>query len=750
MMKETDYLSLSSNSTYELPLSTTVQFPKRSLTHRLCKEYPGVRGGGWFSRYEEQHHHVLGNTIRVISYILLAPFVVVFPIAFGIFMLMLGLPYMSDGDKDSGSSDDRLDVLLINSTIEFLEDNKEQGDYYDIPIAVLRNPPGYQKSAGPSFATYRTGLSQDLYAPTNFEPHWMLEVQVLDGKYAGFRQVVWNGDLRGNGYTAISYGIKSAHVLFEQAGKCTVDPKPEGKDYSFADRRRIAKHLLEEYYSAKRHFSKAHLELSKNRTEYIWIDEFCISDKKDDYEGIGFQIQRKEELARIPDIFRGAENVVVFCEKPKCEHVTLDCPWGKRLFTLGEILHAKHVERMTRMTEDDHHCFVYPESAQSFRERMLHEAALKERWHLHSLLMNSINSGSTTWQSVIHALIVETIRRDIDTGFTNHNLLGQGLNGLLPRRARPNHLLGKNGWADLAWLLEVNQGFYNAAALAAVCALNDETDSARDDSDDPSSAYGWLGPPLEPKAGNERLEPLVHAFPVGGKNSKGRDTIHLNIVGAEIISLEPCIRRNKDALYRLPEYKWKKIGSAVLLIVFWIVGFVINVSARLERKTAGVWGAIVLIYFSSIAYNLYHLSVGLRFIERKGWVFLGNDKMNDGSKGDAAWGAQPETALGRIDSRLGELIGWDNYQLAPKWNDFNPRFKVGHLVDLQSGMKAQVFVTKRPNAMAVLAVHGTGVTCMLLNRPEGASKVAEKVGMVNLPSYILAKAIKSGSIRVGL
>ncbi|KAK7455869.1 hypothetical protein VKT23_010906 [Stygiomarasmius scandens] len=729
-MEETDYLSL---STHELPLSTTtVRFPKRSLASRVFGEYPGVRGGSWFSRYAEQPYHVLWNILRVITYILLAPFVVLFPIIYAAIIFNIGLPYGGGGNNNNGPNDrDR----NSNSAIKL----QEERYYYDLPMAVLRNPPGYHQPNGLSPANYN-GLSQDLYAPTNFEPHWMLEVQILDGKYAGFKQVIWNGDLRGNGYTAISYGIKSAHVLFEKAGKRTMDPKPEGKDYSLADRRRIAKHLLEEYYSARRYFPKT--QLPQSRTEYIWIDEFCISDAKDDYEGVGVQIQRKEELARIPDIFRGAENVVVFCEKPKCEHVTLDCPWGRRLFTLGEILNAKHVERMTRATEEDYHCSVYPESAQSFRERMLHEAALNERWHLHSLLMNSINSGSTTWQSAIHALIVETIRRDIDTGFTNHNLLGQGLNGLLPRRARPDHLRGQDGWADLTWLLELNQGFYNAATLAAVCALNDQ----------PNSANGWLGPPLEPKAGNERLEPLVHAFPVDGKDSQGNDTVHLNIVGAEIIPLESGIKRDKDALYNIPKYKWWKNSSALLLAICWFAGIIILLSGvgfgGVERGR--LLACIFLIYFSSIAYNLYYLFVSMWYIERNGWVFLGIDRMNDGGQGDIAWGTQPETALGRLDSRLKELVGWGSYQLAPKWNDFDPRFKVGHLVDLQSGTKVQVVVTKRPNAMVVLAIHGTGVTCMLLNRPEDADKAAEKVGMVNLPSYILAKAIKSGSIRVGL
>ncbi|EEB99490.1 hypothetical protein MPER_00825, partial [Moniliophthora perniciosa FA553] len=142
----------------------------------------------------------------------------------------------------------------------------------------------------------------------------------------------------------------------------------------------------------------------------------------------------------------------------------------------------------------------------------------------------------------IHALIVEAIRRDRESGYENHEYLAKGLNGLLPRRAQLHHLKGKDGWADLAWLLELNQGFYNMASLAAVCCLPDKA----------GLGNGWLGPPIEPRAGNERLEPLVTAFTVSGMDKKGCVIAPLNIVGAQTIGLHPCLKRDAKALYRNP------------------------------------------------------------------------------------------------------------------------------------------------------------------------------------------------------
>ncbi|PBK58361.1 hypothetical protein ARMSODRAFT_843402, partial [Armillaria solidipes] len=127
----------------------------------------------------------------------------------------------------------------------------------------------------------------------------------------------------------------------------------------------------------------------------------------------------------------------------------------------------------------------------------------------------------------IHALVVEAITRDLAGGFGEHRYLGKALNGLLPRQARLDDLKGEDGWTDLACLLELNQGFFNAASLAAVCSLGEG---------------GWLGPPIKPDAGNERLEPIVHAFPVGA-DGMGIMT-PLCIIGSKTLELRVVEKRS--------------------------------------------------------------------------------------------------------------------------------------------------------------------------------------------------------------
>ncbi|TDL21344.1 hypothetical protein BD410DRAFT_685345, partial [Rickenella mellea] len=146
---------------------------------------------------------------------------------------------------------------------------------------------------------------------------------------------------------------------------------------------------------------------------------------------------------------------------------------------------------------------LFQGSGRVFRENMQRNAAKDRRWHLYAIMQHASNSGTVPWQVAIHALLVEAILRDEATGYYNHECLGKALNGLLPRRARPIDLLGNDGWEDLAWLLELNQGFYNATSLAAVSSLPDKH----------NIGHGWLGHPIAPSEGRERLEPLVVAFP---------------------------------------------------------------------------------------------------------------------------------------------------------------------------------------------------------------------------------------------
>ncbi|KIJ45911.1 hypothetical protein M422DRAFT_165875, partial [Sphaerobolus stellatus SS14] len=338
--------------------------------------------------------------------------------------------------------------------------------------------------------------------------------------------------------------MESAYCLFQEKGNEEQYPPsdPKTRRWSLRDRKRIACFLLIEYGLARASTGK------KSGKEYFWLDEFCLSDDNL-LNSPEVESQRSYELGRLTDIFRGAAAVCVFCHIVDCDHTNLGCPWGKRLFTLGEIVHAADVVVMTRQNPDNKQMLpitnMYPLKARRFREKIQAEAAKQKRWHLYSIMQHSDNSGSVTWQQSIHAYVVEAILRDEAGNFLAHKFLGKALNGLLPRRALLQDLKGKDGWEDLAWLLELNQGFFNTASLAAVCSVADFD----------VQSYRWLGKPIPPKEGNERLEPIVTSFPV---RLSGHNNPALCIVGPHTIPVDPWLKRNGFALLNDDELRGLK------------------------------------------------------------------------------------------------------------------------------------------------------------------------------------------------
>ncbi|KIJ46714.1 hypothetical protein M422DRAFT_165064, partial [Sphaerobolus stellatus SS14] len=328
--------------------------------------------------------------------------------------------------------------------------------------------------------------------------------------------------------------MDSAYVLFQEAGDTPLDPSPsQERKWTLRDRKRISAYILDQY-------RKTRPRENRTETEYIWLDEFCLSAREVEDETI-VQNQRSNEIARIADIFRGAAKVYIFCHVPDCDHTKPDCPWGKRLFTLGEIIHAVEVIRMIRKKvngQGEHLTSMHPLEARLFKGDMQAEAAKAKRWHLYSIMQDANNPGGVTWSTAIPALVIEAIHRDEASGFNDHRFLGKALNGLLPRKARVDDLKGKDGWEDLAWLLELNQGFFNAAGLAAVCSVAEF--------DAPS--YRWLGKPIPPTEGNERLEPLVKALPVSMEQYNGSRHHALYVVGPKTIPLTSWLNRDPYAL----------------------------------------------------------------------------------------------------------------------------------------------------------------------------------------------------------
>jgi hypothetical protein len=100
-------------------------------------------------------------------------------------------------------------------------------------------------------------------------------------------------------------------------------------------------------------------------------------------------------------------------------------------------------------------------------------------------------------------------------------------------------------------LLELNQGFYNAASLAAVCGMADAQPTIPD--------HYWLGPPIGPGIGNERLEPCVTAFPIPSA---------LNVLTPHTIKVHHTLKRDPFALYRVTQVRGllvRSLSTSVLM-----------------------------------------------------------------------------------------------------------------------------------------------------------------------------------------
>ncbi len=323
--------------------------------------------------------------------------------------------------------------------------------------------------------------------------------------------------------------------------------------------------------------------------------------------------------------------------------------------------------------------------------------------------------------------MVEAIIRDLaGEGFEAHKYLGKAMNGLLPRRARLGDLKGKDGWMDLAWLLELNQGFYNAASLAAVCSLGQG---------------GWLGPPIQPLAGNERLEPIVHAFPVRMTDGMGIMT-PLCIIGSQTVGLRDCLERDPFGLYNNKDMRVLRWLSWWLLILSWVLGF--------KAISTSLTPFLAVVYISSWIFTILEMVIGTIYLQHDGWIYLD----------DSIWGSEPQHRLGMQDPKLAELLEWGDRQLIPNWSqpdDTEKNRAKGTLLDLKNRVMLKVVVSdkpdvasNKPNALIALAIHGSGVTFMLANRTEDPNDIVRKVGMCNIPPYILAQTVRSGTVCIGI
>jgi hypothetical protein len=163
-------------------------------------------------------------------------------------------------------------------------------------------------------------------------------------------------------------------------------------------------------------------------------------------------------------------------------------------------------------------------------------------------------------------------------------------------------------------------------------------------------------------------------------------------------------------------------------------------------------GLIVLLYVGCILFCCADLVGGSMYLVRTGWILLDEAKWTNSQPGSGV--KTVESWLGYRDSHLKKFESWGDKQLVPKWSPpSRQKTQIASLIDLEHCVLVNTIVLdppnsyKRANAVVPLAVHGCGVTSLLVHRT-GAT--AHKVGMVNMPPYTLVQGNESATLRVGL
>lgn len=560
------------------------------------------------------------------------------------------------------------------------------------------------------------------FNPTGYTPTFLVEVRSRpDGSFS-LKQIDYPAPTVP--YTAISYSFIGALPLLRIPVPSASSNSSASQDrrYTLEERRNVAIEVVKNYILTLHPPTSG--STAPSWTEYIWIDELCLSKGPRVDDSRENRDIRNLELGRLADIFSRAANVVVFCNQAECKHISLDCHWNSRLFTIAEIFGAQNVISMIRPQSGGF--YFDHQTGQQFRRSIQNEAERRnDALHLHAIMKSSPNPVDR--QPMIHSLIVEALRRDDLGNFDDHNQLGRGLNGLLARRARLEDVPGKDGWADLCWLLELNQGHFNAASLAAVCSL----DAGSNRHTQAPLRHPWLGKPVLPKPGTERLEPLVTAIPVVNPLASQPVASALNIVGPKIIGVVPFPRRDSCALYTHKELR----GLFLLACIMFLVGYVHSLAAIINQGASPM-----RLWFNFFVIGASKLVAETTCLACEGWVHLDKE----------IWGEDPSQKLGKLDCRLQQLKKWGDpsEQPVPKWDvpsDSNPAY----MLDLAHCVFTQVDTLRKPNAMLPLAVHGSGITCMLLDRPDDFNQGSERVGMANLPPYILVQAKRTASVVIG-
>ncbi|KAJ3558145.1 hypothetical protein NP233_g11565 [Leucocoprinus birnbaumii] len=696
---------------------------------RLIHEDPGVRGPLWFWSDPETSGsplHITANILRIIFALLTAP------------------SWMWIAPAD----------VIRPKLKKWFRDTFWSRQWEIAPEAFLSELNG--SSAAMMGSKDGMGGMGGQYAvnASGADPRWLLEVQFSGEKVVKKRQVRYDDvkrRIQDAGYTAIAYSQQSAEQihLLSSGERVTNNPSKFGS-YSLSERKKLATAMLDEYAKAR---TTAIVKGGKtDGVEYIWLDEFCLVEDEEKNE-TQLMRQRDAEMGRWADIFRLAKRVAVLCHIVGCEHTGVDCPWANRLFTLAEIMHATKVLRVKRFRGDEDGAedagIIISSSGSEFRAEIRARAAEAKLWHLHNLMQHANDSSSgITRQSTVHSLVLEVLRRrDLESSSASQKYLGKALNGLLPRRARLEDLTGIDGPADLLWLLELNQGFYNAALLTSVSRLAES---------DVLDGYRWCqGKTIIPKEGSERLEPLSTAIPIKFHDKFTNEVVPvLSLANTKTVALEHMLERDSGALERQEELKCLKFMARFIWGCLVFLGIILSLA---------IGGAgIIILYIASIFYVILQLFVGTIYVTREHWVVI-EDYKAPGSNAIKLLQAQDPSFKGGLEwgSNTGRQMTprWEEgirHVMEPKTTDTQSKdaaypYPVT-LVDLSTGVFVKSLVTSKPNDMAVLAIHGMGVSCVLLDRDKRTRKgptIGVKVGMVNVPPYVLAQASLVGSLYVG-
>ncbi|KIJ45908.1 hypothetical protein M422DRAFT_250694 [Sphaerobolus stellatus SS14] len=210
-----------------------------------------------FGNDPQSQLHALGNLIKLIIYLMLAPY----------FVLYLTIAVVVNVESSSRTRP-WLQAIIERIAV----------DDTDFPISIRTHAEVYQ-------------------------PKWMVHVHYHLRDKHEFMPIVWDGSLQYE-YTALSYYTESVATLLRRAGETIPDALIygfQGQGYGKQDFKKISDKMLRLYAEARFALDP------RDYTEYVWIDRFIFNSEDGKYE-----------LSLLGDIFNAAERVVVVHGHDSC------------------------------------------------------------------------------------------------------------------------------------------------------------------------------------------------------------------------------------------------------------------------------------------------------------------------------------------------------------------------------------------------------------------------------------------------